>query len=136
MPDLAERPVEEARADGLELIGPGGLLGDLTKRVLEAGLEAELTDHLGYDRHDPAGRNGGRPRPGPRRSTGRPRRGDHDGNDRAVHPGGPGDRAVRVRPLQPSPGCQVAIDNSYIGHLRGRQGVQLTAIDVVTRPAS
>ena len=52
MPELAERLVEQARADGVELIGPGGLLSDLTKRVLEAGLEAELSDHLGYDRHE------------------------------------------------------------------------------------
>ena len=66
MPDLAERLVDQARADGVELIGPGGLLGDLTKRVLEAGLEAELSEHLGYDRHDPAGRNGGNSRNGHR----------------------------------------------------------------------
>jgi hypothetical protein len=51
MPDLAERLVEEARADGVELIGPGGLLGDLTKQVLEAGLEAELSDRLGVRAH-------------------------------------------------------------------------------------
>ena len=69
MPDLAERLVEEARAGGVELIGPGGLLGDLTKRVLEAGLEAELTDHLGYDCHDPAGRDGGNSRNGHRPKT-------------------------------------------------------------------
>ena len=66
MPELAERLVAEARADGVELIGPGGLLGDLTKRVLEAGLEAELSEHFGYDRHDRAGRNGGNSRNGHR----------------------------------------------------------------------
>jgi transposase-like protein len=49
-------------------VGPGGLLGDLTKRVLEAGLEAEMTEHLGYDRHDPAG-NGGNSRNGTRAKT-------------------------------------------------------------------
>jgi len=64
--DLADQLVEQARAEGVDLVGPGGLLGDLTKRVLEAGLEAEMTDHLGYDRHDPAGRDGGNSRNGTR----------------------------------------------------------------------
>jgi transposase-like protein len=39
------------------LVGPNGLLSQLTKRVLETALEAEMTDHLGYDKHDRAGRN-------------------------------------------------------------------------------
>jgi len=41
---------------GLQLTGAGGFLPELTRRVLEAGLQAELTDHLGYEKHDPAGR--------------------------------------------------------------------------------
>jgi hypothetical protein len=49
--ELARRLVEQARTEGLSLIGPGGLLGDLTKRVLETSLEVEMTDHLGYDRY-------------------------------------------------------------------------------------
>jgi transposase-like protein len=61
--------VEQARAEGVDLVGPGGLLGDLTKRVLEAGLEAEMTEHVGYERHDPAGRNGGNSRNGTRTKT-------------------------------------------------------------------
>jgi putative transposase len=69
LPDLAERLVEEARAEGTELVGPGGLLGDLTKRVLEAGLEAEMTDHVGYDRHAVEGRNGENSRNGHRSKT-------------------------------------------------------------------
>ena len=40
---LAERLVEQAKDQGLDLLGPGGALTGLTKRVLEAGLEAELT---------------------------------------------------------------------------------------------
>jgi putative transposase len=64
--ELAEQLVEQARAEGVDLVGPGGLLGDLTKRVFEAGLEAEMTDHLGYDKHDPAGRDGGNSRNGTR----------------------------------------------------------------------
>jgi transposase-like protein len=67
--ELAERLVAEARADGVELVGPGGLLGDLTKRVLEAGVEAELTDHLGYDRHAVEGHNSGNSRNGHRAKT-------------------------------------------------------------------
>jgi transposase-like protein len=67
--ELAEQLVEQARAEGVDLVGPGGLLGDLTKRVLKAGLEAEMTDHLGYDKHDPAGRDGGNSRNGTRTKT-------------------------------------------------------------------
>ena len=52
---LAQDLVEQARAEGVELIGPGGLLTGLTKTVLETALEAEITEHLGYDKHDPAG---------------------------------------------------------------------------------
>jgi transposase-like protein len=54
---LAQELVEQARAEGLELIGAGGLLTGLTKAVLETALEAELSEHLGYDKHDAAGRN-------------------------------------------------------------------------------
>ena len=39
---LAEQLVEQARADGIDLVGPGGLLAGLTKQVLEAGLEVEM----------------------------------------------------------------------------------------------
>ena len=61
---FAEQLVERARAEGVDLVGPGGLLGDLTKRVLEAGLEAEMTEHLGYERHAVEGRNGDNSRTG------------------------------------------------------------------------
>jgi len=50
----------------VELVGPGGLLSGLTKNVLEAGLEAEMSEHLGYDKHDPAGRNKANSRNGTR----------------------------------------------------------------------
>ena len=59
--ELARRLVEQARTEGLSLIGPGGLLGDLTKKVLETSLEVEMTDHLGYDKHAAEGRNRGTP---------------------------------------------------------------------------
>ncbi|WP_461158122.1 transposase, partial [Saccharopolyspora tripterygii] len=41
---------------GLALTGEGGLLPELVKTVLERGLQAEMSDHLGYDKGDPAGR--------------------------------------------------------------------------------
>jgi putative transposase len=66
---LAAFLVEQARVEGVSLVGPGGLLADLTKRVLEAGLEAEMTEHLGYDKHDPQGRNGANSRNGTRSKT-------------------------------------------------------------------
>ncbi|MFG2021912.1 IS256 family transposase [Actinomadura geliboluensis] len=62
--DLVGQLVAQARARGLELTGEGGLLAQLTKQVLESALEGEITDHLGYDRHERAGgenwRNGHR----------------------------------------------------------------------------
>lgn len=67
--ELARRLVEQARADGVSLTGPGGMLGKLTKLVLETALAAELTAHLGYEAHDPAGRDGGNSRNGSRTKT-------------------------------------------------------------------
>jgi putative transposase len=46
--DLAARLVEDAQATGVSLVGPGGLLAELTKQVLELGLEVEMSGHLGY----------------------------------------------------------------------------------------
>jgi putative transposase len=66
---LAERLLAQAKAQGVELVGPDGLLNQLTKRVLETALEAEMTDHLGYDKHHPAGRNHGNSRNGVRSKT-------------------------------------------------------------------
>jgi putative transposase len=66
---LAQQLVEQARAEGVELIGPGGLLTGLTKSVLETALEAEMSGHLGYDKHDAMGRNGGNSRNGTRTKT-------------------------------------------------------------------
>jgi putative transposase len=49
---------------GLALTGEGGLLPELVKAVLERGLQAELTDHLGYEKGDPAGRGSSNSRNG------------------------------------------------------------------------
>ena len=48
----------------LQLTGEGGFLPELVKRVLEAGLAAELTDHLGYEKHDRSGHGSGNSRNG------------------------------------------------------------------------
>ena len=47
--------VRRAREQGLSLTGPDGLLKQLTKSVIEAALNEEMTEHLGYEKHDPAG---------------------------------------------------------------------------------
>jgi putative transposase len=66
---LLRQLVDRARAEGLKLTGEGGLLGRLTKLVVESALEGEMDDHLGYGKHDPVGRNGGNSRNGARSKT-------------------------------------------------------------------
>ncbi len=66
---LVRELVDRARVEGLRLTGEGGLLGRLTKVVVESALEGEMDDHLGYGKHDPAGRHGGNSRNGTRSKT-------------------------------------------------------------------
>src|SRR3954470_3165378 len=66
---LAQQLVDAARAEGVELVGPAGLLTGLTKTVLETALEAEMSEHLGHERHDPVGRDSGNSRNGTRIKT-------------------------------------------------------------------
>jgi len=66
---LIARLAGKAREGGLALTGEGGLLAQLTKRLVESALDGEITDHLGYDRHDAAGRDGGNSRNGHRSKT-------------------------------------------------------------------
>src|SRR6266704_2112988 len=47
-----------------DIIGENGLLKQLTKAILERALQAELTDHLGFEKHDPAGHHSGNSRNG------------------------------------------------------------------------
>ena len=61
--------VDRAKAGGLQLTGEGGLLQQLTKRVLESALEGEITGHLGYEKHDAAGDGSGNSRNGTRSKT-------------------------------------------------------------------
>ena len=71
---LADKPViDEATldalmnridAEGLDLLGPGGVLTELTSKIMNRALEAEMADHLGYENGDPAGRGSGNNRNG------------------------------------------------------------------------
>jgi transposase-like protein len=61
---LADELLARAQAQGVELLGPDGLLSQVTKSVLERALGEELTEHLGYDKHDPVGRGSGNSRNG------------------------------------------------------------------------
>jgi len=69
MTQLLAALVGRAAAGGLSLAGEGGFLQQMTKLVLEAGLEAEMSAHLGYDRHAAEGRDGGNSRNGVRAKT-------------------------------------------------------------------
>jgi len=73
-PDEVERNavrelVAAARARGDDLTGPDGLLKSITKQVIEAALEEEMTEHVGYDKHAVEGRNGANSRNGTRSKT-------------------------------------------------------------------
>ena len=65
--ELIDELLAGARSEA-ELVGPGGLLADLTRRLVERAMSAELTDHLGYEPHqEPPGgtdnaRNGTTPK--------------------------------------------------------------------------
>ena len=66
----ARELVRAAQARGVSFADTAdGLLKALTKTVVETALEEELADHLGYDKGDPAGRNGGNSRNGTRTKT-------------------------------------------------------------------
>src|ERR1700748_846618 len=65
----ARELVRLAREQGLSLTGPDGLLKQLTKTVLETSLNEEMTEHLGYEKNDPAGAGTGNVRNGTRAKT-------------------------------------------------------------------
>nr|WP_231897100.1 IS256 family transposase [[Mycobacterium] stephanolepidis] len=66
---VAAQLLAQASEQGVELVGPDGLLNALTKQVLESALQAEMDEHLGYEKHQVAGRNGGNSRNGVREKT-------------------------------------------------------------------
>jgi Transposase, Mutator family len=100
---LLRELTERARGGGLKLTGEGGLLGKLTKMVIEGALEGELDDHLGYARYDPEGRDGGNSRNGRRVKTVPPGRAGLPVLRPASPP--PGTRRCGNARTSPSPGC-------------------------------
>lgn len=67
--EIARELVRTARARGVGLTGPDGMLKALTKTVIETALDEEMAEHLGYGKHDPLGRNSGNSRNGVRTTT-------------------------------------------------------------------
>ena len=67
IPSFTRKLVDKLMADYQkpeDIIGENGLLKQLTKAVLERALQAEMADHLGYEKHDPAGHDSGNYRNG------------------------------------------------------------------------
>jgi transposase-like protein len=67
--EVAAELVRQAKEKGLSLTGPDGLLKQLTKSVIEAALSEEMTEHLGYEKNDPAGAGSDNIRNGTRSKT-------------------------------------------------------------------
>jgi putative transposase len=66
---LLDQLIGQAKERGVKLAGDGGLLQALTKRLLESALDGEITDHLGYEKHDVSGDGSGNSRNGRRSKT-------------------------------------------------------------------
>lgn len=66
---LVAELVGDAQRQGLPVDGEGGLLAELTRLVLESALEGEITDHLGYDKHERRSSSDGNARNGIRSKT-------------------------------------------------------------------
>ena len=62
--DVVDQLLRQADASGRQLVGPGGVLTELTRRVLERALDTEMADHLGYEQGDQAGAGSGNSRNG------------------------------------------------------------------------
>lgn len=62
--EVADRLVDQARAEGIALTGQDGLLTGLIQQVLQSSLDFEMTDHLGYEAHAIEGRGSGNSRNG------------------------------------------------------------------------
>ena len=59
---VLDQLVEQVQAEGLQLLGPDGLLTGLASRLLSKAMAVELTDHLGYEHGDRAGWGSGNSR--------------------------------------------------------------------------
>lgn len=64
MRSWAQELVSRARGEGVALTGDEGLLTSMVREVLQAGLEVEMVEHLGYEAYDSAGRGSGNSRNG------------------------------------------------------------------------
>lgn len=61
---LIDAMLAQAKSGELRLTGPGGFLSEMVRAVLERGLRAELSAHLGYGKHEAAGKGSGNSRNG------------------------------------------------------------------------
>ena len=61
---LLDKVLAQVDTGELRLTGEGGFLPEMLRRLLEAGLRVELSDHLGYEKGDPAGQGSGNSRNG------------------------------------------------------------------------
>ena len=66
---LTQELVARAREEGLDLVGPGGLMAGFTKQVIETALEEEMAEHLGYERGERDAKPGSNERNGVRSKT-------------------------------------------------------------------
>lgn len=89
---LVAELVGQARENGIGIDGENGLLAELTKLVVESALEGEMTDHLGYGKHERAGSACGNARNGSRAKTVTTKGGP-------VEIAGPRDRAGTFEPV-------------------------------------
>jgi transposase-like protein len=62
-PDLLDELLKDYKSPE-DMFGDDGLLQQLTKAVVERALQGEMTHHLGYEKHDPAGQHTGNSRNG------------------------------------------------------------------------
>ena len=138
-----EKPINEELIDELladykkpeDVIGEHGLLKRLTKALLQRAMNAELADHLGYQKHDPGGYNSGNSRNGTTSKI-------LKGNFGALELETPRDRngtfepkivAKGQSPETPSP-LSVRIDfREPIGAVKGSQAVHSHALDSSNR---
>ena len=126
---LLDDVLDRVDAGGLALTGQGGFLPEMVKAVLERGLAAELTGHLGYEKGDPAGRGSGNSRNGASPKTLATEVGDVP---LAMPRGMPRDRAGTFEPRLVPKGSRRAggLDEMIISWYAGGMTVRDTAVDV------
>ncbi len=73
-PELLDELLKDYKSPE-DMFGNDGLLQQLTKAVVERALQGEMTHHLGYEKHDPAGKHTGNSRNGKSSKTIKGKRG-------------------------------------------------------------